>query len=173
MGPSLPCIFNTLLEKTSILSKPISNLPWGFGYTHQINVYSSLELMQHFLQVFISLMTLTLFIFIYKFIHYYLFLVVLSFRWDGGLFLVAASEGYSLFVVWGLHCSSLLCCSRARLWGARASANPCPGLYSTRSTIAAQGLSGPWASGIFPDQGWKPRLLHWQILFHWATREVA
>lgn len=37
-----------------------------------------------------------------------------------------------------------------------------PGLSSTASGVVAQGLRCPEACGIFPDQGWNPRLLHWQ-----------
>ena len=38
-----------------------------------------------------------------------------------------------------------------------------PGLYSTDSVVVAPGLSCSEACGIFPDQGWNPCLLQWEV----------
>ena len=49
----------------------------------------------------------------------------------------------------------------SRLWGL-GSVVVVPGLQSTGSVVVARGLICSTARGIFPDQGLKPRLLHWQ-----------
>ena len=45
-------------------------------------------------------------------------------------------------------------------------------LRNTGSVLVAHGLSCSTARGIFLDQGSNLSLLHWQILYHWATREA-
>ena len=49
----------------------------------------------------------------------------------------------------------------SRLWGLD-SVVVVPGLQSTGSEVVARGLICSTACGICPDQGLKPRLLHWQ-----------
>ena len=53
------------------------------------------------------------------------------------------------------HCGGFSCCS-ARALG-------CTGFSSWGSVVVAHRLSCPMACGIFPDQGWDPRPLHWQV----------
>ena len=40
---------------------------------------------------------------------------------------------------------------------------PVPRLWSSGSAVVAHGFSCSSACGIFPDQGWNPCLLHWQV----------
>jgi len=66
-----------------------------------------------------------------------------------GLFLVVASEGRSLLLVWTSHRGGFSCC-RAQAVGAWA------------SVVATQGLSCPTACGIFWTRNQNPCPLHWQ-----------
>ena len=48
-----------------------------------------------------------------------------------------------------------------------------PALGCRPQSLWCTGPSCPAGHGIFPDQGWSPRPLHWQaILNPWTTREV-
>ena len=79
-------------------------------------------------------------------------------------------KGFSLVVV-SRDYSSLKCVGFSLWWlpllqsmGSRAQASVVvvPGLQSTGLIAVMQGLSCSAASGIFPDQGLNPCLLHWQ-----------
>ena len=80
----------------------------------------------------------------------YLPLAVLRPRPCTGFSLVAVSGGYSLAVTCWLLTTVAFLVVEHRLWGLRA------------SVMMAHGLRCSRASGIFPDQGWNPCLLHWQ-----------
>ena len=60
------------------------------------------------------------------------------------------------------HQGGFFCC-RARGSRAWASGHAAPRLKSIGSAVAIHRLSCSVACGIFPDQGWNPRLLHWQV----------
>ena len=53
-------------------------------------------------------------------------------------------------------------CFRARALG-HISVVVAPGLQSTGSIVVAHWLSYSAACGVFPDQGWNPCPLHWQV----------
>ena len=84
--------------------------------------------------------------FIYLFIYFWLCWVFISVR---GLSLVAASGVHS-----SLRCAGLSL-SRPLLLGST-------GSRRAGSVVVAHGPSCSAACGIFPDQGWNPRPLHWQ-----------
>ena len=102
------------------------------------------------------------YLFIYFSWLYWFFLVAWVFS------LAAASRGYSLAAVGSsLWWPLLLWCTGPRARGLQwlwheGSAVAAHGLESTGSIILAHGLSYYMSSGIFPDQGSNPRLLHWQ-----------
>ena len=101
----------------------------------------------------------------------YLFLAVLGLCCCLNFPPLAMSGGYSLFVACGLFIW-LLCLLKSR------SSRVCEALVSAacgfsrfhswgvlehNSIVVAHGLSCPTASGIFPNQGLSPCLLHWQV----------
>ena len=60
----------------------------------------------------------------------------------------------------GSHRGGLFGC-RTRALGRLGSVAAAPGLYSTDSVAVVPGLICPTATGIYPDQGLNPCLLHW------------
>ena len=82
--------------------------------------------------------------------------------WEAGATLQLRCLGFSLR--WLLLLQSM----GSRVHGLQqlrhvASVVAAPRLYSTGSVVVAHKLSCSVAYGIFPDQGWNPCLLHWQI----------
>ena len=86
---------------------------------------------------------------------------MLGLRCCAGFSVVAASGGYYPVVVRGLLIAVASLVAELRLW-------------STGSVVMAHGLSLSMACGIFPDQGSKQCLLHWQVdsYIHSATTEA-
>ena len=89
---------------------------------------------------------------VYSAMQLYLCLYVFGLHWlslaECGLSLIAASGGFS--------------CVEAQALGVKA------------SVVVTHGLSCPVACGVFPDQGWNPCPLHWQVdsypLYHQGSR---
>ena len=52
------------------------------------------------------------------------------------------------------------------------SAGVAPRFLRTGSAVVVRGLSCSAACGLLLTQGWNLCLLHWQILYHWDTREA-
>lgn len=65
-----------------------------------------------------------------------------------GLCLAAVSRSYSVVAALGLQAPGLQLLAAPRPEG---------------TAVVAPGLSCPTAWGIFPDQGWSPHSLHWQV----------
>ena len=107
------------------------------------------------------------FLFIYLFIYFWLCWVFVA---VSGLFLVAASGGYSSLWCTGFSLLWLLLlqtmgsrCNVFSSCGTRASVAVARRLQRAGSVVVAHGLSCSVACGIFPDQGSNPCSLHWQV----------
>ena len=79
-----------------------------------------------------------------------------------GFSLVVASGVCSLAAVHGLLVALALPCCEAWVQGRMGFIVAAPRLRSTGSVVAAHELSCSVARGVFPDQGWKPCILHWR-----------
>ena len=99
-------------------------------------------------------LTLSFFFLINLFIYFWLSWVFVAVR---GLSLVAASGGYSSLRCAGFSLRWLLL---LRSTGSRHTGFSSCG---TRALFVAHGLSCSAACGIFPDKGWNPCPLHWQV----------
>ena len=102
----------------------------------------------------------------------YLCLAVLGLHWYVNFSVVAVSRNYSVVAVLELLLAKESLVMEFGLQGARASVVAAPGLYSTGSVVVIHRLNCSMACGIFPGQGLNPCLLHWQVNYHWATRET-
>ena len=74
---------------------------------------------------------------------------------------VVASGGYFVVVIHELL-TAVASLAEHGLQGAQASVAVAPGLWSTGSVAVGRGVSCSVLCGIFPDQGSKLCLLHWQ-----------
>ena len=98
--------------------------------------------------------------FFLKFLFIYSFSAVLSLCCSEGFPLAVVSGGCSLVVVL-LIAMAFSCCTTWAL-GAQALVVAARGMSSCGSTVVPSGLNCSKACGIFPDQGLKLCLLHWQ-----------
>ena len=80
-----------------------------------------------------------------------------------GFSLAVVNRGYFLVAVHGLLIAVASPDAEHRLSGMGASVVGAPGLWSAGSIVVTHGLSCSTASGIFPDRGLNPCLLHWQV----------
>ena len=75
-------------------------------------------------------------------------------------------------------CSGFSCCKAWALgrWGFSSFGMRLPGSGAQTQSLWCMGLSCSVACGIFPDQGWNPCLLHWQVdylpLSHQGSQRV-
>ena len=88
-------------------------------------------------------------------------MAVLGLGCCAGFSLVVQSRGYSVAVV----CVLIVVASLAAEWSLGCTGLQqlqFPGLQSAGSIVVVHRLCCSMACGIFPDQGWNPRFLHWQ-----------
>ena len=110
-----------------------------------------------------------------------LFLLLLNLFFKKNLFWAALGLGYCECVflwLWctgfSLQCLLLLRSTASSNWSTQASEVEAPRHSRTGSAFAVNRLICSAACGSkFPDQGWNPHPLPWQILNHWTTREVS
>ena len=88
---------------------------------------------------------------------YLLFLAVLGLHCIAWVFFGCGIQAFSSCGEQASHFSSFSCC----------------GAWDPGHAGSVHRLSSPAVCGIFPDQGWSPSPLHWQVdSYYWTTREV-